>query len=115
MMLDKLPPQNLEAERGVLGSILLDPNAIDEVVDVLVADDFYRDSHATIFRAILDLHARPIEVDGVTLCDELTQRDELAKVGGDDAIAELMGSVPHAANARYYAQIVRKKAVTRRA
>jgi replicative DNA helicase len=110
---DKLPPQNLEAEQGVLGSVLLDNDALHEVVPLLKVEDFYRDSHQLIFRAVRDLYDLGRAVDAITLGEELTRRGEYEKVGGDDAIASILASVPHAANAVYYAQIVRKKAITR--
>jgi replicative DNA helicase len=110
---DKLPPQNLEAEQGVLGSILLDNDVLHEVVPLLKIEDFYRDSHQLIYRAVRDLYDLGRAIDAITLAEELTRRGEYEKIGGDDAVATILGSVPHAANAVYYAQIVRKKAITR--
>lgn len=113
MTRDRLPPQNLEAEAGVLGSILLDNNVIPDVLLACGADDFYRDAHRLIFLAIRDMFEAGRPIDAVTLNDELTRRDEIVRIGGADYLAEILAGVPHAANAKYYAQIVRQKAVTR--
>jgi hypothetical protein len=112
-MADRLPPQNLEAERSCLGSILLEPGRIDEVREIVAVGDFYRDSHQSIFQAMLDLHAAGTPVDNVTVCDELARRGQFEKIGGDEAMREVIESVPHAANARYYAAIVREKSIGR--
>jgi replicative DNA helicase len=112
---DRLPPQNLDAERCVLGAMLLDNRAIDEVAAILRrADDFYRDAHQVLYRAMCDMYNAGRAVDAVTLADELTLRGEYKKIGGDDAMAEIANSVPHAANARYHADIVKQTATTRR-
>lgn len=110
---DRLPPQNLEAEQGVLGSILLDNEVLHDIIPILKAEHFYRDSHQIIYRAIRELYDQAKALDSITLEEELRRRDELDKVGGLDGILQILGSVPHAANARYYAQIVREKAVAR--
>ncbi len=110
---DKVPPQNLEAELGVLGGILLDNEVLHEIIPVLKTADFYRDSHQTIYRAIRDLYDQTKAIDSITLEEELRRRDELERIGGLDTILQILGSVPHAVNARYYAQIVREKAIAR--
>jgi replicative DNA helicase len=110
---DRLPPQNLEAERGVLGGVLLDNDVLHEVVGLLRVEDFYRDSHQVLYRAIRDLYDRGHAVDSITLSEELTKRGEFAKAGGAEGLAEVLGSVPHAANAKFYAEIVRQKAIVR--
>ena len=109
----RLPPQNLEAEQGVLGSILQQNEVLHEVVPILSADDFYRDTHQIVFKAIRDLYDLGKAVDGITLADELTRRDQLDAVGGAEALADIQNSVPHAANAKYYAEIVRQKSIAR--
>jgi replicative DNA helicase len=111
---DRLPPQNLEAEQGVLGSILLDNEVIHDVVSKLKAEDFYRDTHQTLYRAIRDLYDLGKPIDGLTLSAELTQRGEFEGIGGHETLSEIVESVPHAANARYYADIVRQKSISRR-
>lgn len=111
---DLVPPQNLEAEQGVLGSCLLDNAALHEVVPLLDLDDFYRDAHQVIYRAMLAMYEAGRPLDAITLTDELTRRDQLDAVGGLDYLAEVINSVPHAVNALMYAQIVREKSVARR-
>ncbi len=110
---DRLPPQNLEAELGVLGSVLLDNDALHEVVPIVKVEDFYRDSHQTIYRAIRDLYDLGKAIDLITLNEELHKRGEFEAVGGDETLAKIMESVPHSANAKYYAQIVKQKAISR--
>ncbi|MGO9599025.1 MAG: replicative DNA helicase [Isosphaeraceae bacterium] len=110
---DHLPPQNLEAERWLLGGILLDNDVLHEVAQFLTADDFYRDAHQIIYRAISDLYSLGKAVDAVTLADELTRRDQYKQIGGDELLLEITNSVPHAANAKYHAEIVRQKSIGR--
>jgi hypothetical protein len=113
---DRLPPHNLEAEAGVLGSILLDPATLADVLAAeLRPEHFYRDAHQLVYRAILCLHDAGSPVDPITLADELGRRGERERVSSDvdGFLGELLASVPHVANARYYAGIVRQKAVGR--
>jgi replicative DNA helicase len=110
---DHLPPQNLEAERGVLGGILLDNDVLHDIVPILSVEDFYRDAHQIIYRAIRDLYDLGRAVDAITLADELVRRDEYKKIGGEEMLLEIANSVPHAANARYHAEIVRQKSIAR--
>jgi replicative DNA helicase len=110
---DRLPPQNLEAEKSVLGSILLDNDVLHEIIPILGVADFYRDSHQLIYKAIRDLYDQGHGVDAVTLADELIRRDQFQKIGGDEALREIVDFVPHAANAKYYAGIVREKSISR--
>lgn len=106
----RLPPQNLDAERGVLGSILLLNEAIDEVGESLRADHFYHDAHHKIYAAIHDLYENNIRgIDPVTLAEELERRGELEEIGGAAYVIQILESVPHAAHVRYYAGIVREK------
>src|SRR5256714_6206088 len=107
------PPQNLEAEESVLGAMLLSPGAIGAVSEVLDASDFYRESHAKIYRASLSLYAKGDPVDAITLVDELEERSELEGIGGRVRIHELAALVPASANAGHYAQIVREMATLR--
>jgi replicative DNA helicase len=108
-----VPPHNNEAEQSVLGAMLVNPNAIAVVIEALSPDDFYRDSHRTIYRAVLTLYDRGEEVDVVTLSAQLDREGALAKVGGRDFVHALAEFVPAAANAQYYADIVREQAVLR--
>ena len=109
-----LPPQNLDAERGVLGSLLLMNQAIDEVAEFLTADHFYSDRHRAIYAVILKLSESGARgIDLVTVADKLAQNGTLEDAGGLVYLDEVLGSVPHAAHAKYYAEIVREKAVQR--
>ena len=109
----KVPPHSIEAEESVIGGILLDNTALDRAVELIIADDFYREAHRRIFRAILDLSERHEPVDLVTLSDALRSRNELQEVGGAAYLAELTERVPTAANVAYYARIVKDKAILR--
>ncbi|QDT39433.1 replicative DNA helicase [Stratiformator vulcanicus] len=112
--LERVPPQNLEAERGVLGSLLLMNDAIDEVADVVTADSFYSDRHRLIYASIHDLYERGVRgIDVVTLAEKLEKERHLEECGGPAYLVEILESVPHAAHAKYYAEIVREKAVER--
>src|ERR671922_135969 len=108
-----VPPQNLDAEESVLGAMMLAPGAIGSVSEVLDAGDFYRESHAKIYRAALGLYARGEPVDAITLVDELEERGELEDVGDRTRIHELAALVPATANAAHYARIVREMATLR--
>ena len=108
-----VPPQNLDAEESVLGAMLLSPGAIGAVSELLDAGDFYRESHARIFRAALGLYAKGEPVDAITLVDELERRGELEQAGGRGRIHELAALVPATANAAHYARIVREMATLR--
>lgn len=111
---DRLPPQNLDAERGVLGSILLINDALDDVADVINQDHFYSDAHQHIYEAIRHLHDAGIRgIDAVTLAEELDRRNLLEEIGNADYLLEILAAVPHAAHATYYANIVREKYVQR--
>jgi len=108
-----VPPQNLDAEESVLGAMMLSPGAIGAVSEVLDAGDFYRESHARIYRAALALYAKGEPVDAITLVDELEERGELEDAGGRTRIHELAALVPASANAGHYARIVREMATLR--
>jgi replicative DNA helicase len=112
-ILKRVPPQNLEAEQSVLGAILLDNEGINQALEILSADDFYRESHREIFRAMGELSDRNHPVDAITLCDTLRSKGVLEAIGGAAYIAELAACVPTAANIGHYARIVREKAVLR--
>ena len=108
-----VPPQNLDAEESVLGAMMLSPGAIGAVSEILDAGDFYRESHAKIYRASLALYAKGEPVDAITLVDELEERGELENAGGRTRIHELASLVPATANAAHYARIVREMATLR--
>jgi len=108
-----VPPQNLEAEESVLGAMLLSPTAVGTVSEILDASDFYRESHAKIYRANLALWAKGEPVDAITLADELDSRSELEAVGGAAKVAELAALVPSTSNVEHYARIVKEMATLR--
>jgi len=109
----RVPPQSLDAEESVLGGVLLDNTALDRVTEIVRPDDFYREAHRKIFRAMLSLAERGEPADLITLSEALRQRGELADVGGAASLAELAERVPTAANVANYARIVREKAILR--
>jgi len=108
-----VPPQNLEAEESVLGAMMISPGAIGAVSEIVDAGDFYRESHAKIYRAALALYAKGEPVDAITLTDELEERGELDAVGGRVRLHELAALVPATANAAHYARIVHETATLR--
>ena len=108
-----VPPQNLEAEESVLGAMMISPGAIGAVSEIVDAGDFYRESHAKIYRAALALYAKGEPVDAITLTDELEERAELEAVGGRVRLHELAALVPATANAAHYARIVHETATLR--
>jgi len=108
-----LPPHNLEAEQSVLGAMLVNPNAITAVAEVVTADDFYRDTHRLIYRSVLTLFDRSEEVDVVTLSAQLERDGMLERAGGREFVHTLAEFVPAAANAAHYAGIVREQSVLR--
>src|SRR5439155_4960336 len=110
-----VPPQNLDAEESVLGAMMLAPGAIAAVSEVLTSDgrEFYRESHAKIYRAALGLYVKGEPVDAITLADELDERGDLEDIGGKVRIQELAATVPATANAGHYAQIVRENSTLR--
>lgn len=110
----RTPPQDLVAEQSVLGGMMLSKDAIADCVEVLRGNDFYRPAHESIYEAICDLYARGEPADAVTVSDELTKRKEISRVGGPAYLHTLISSVPTAANAGFYAEIVRERSVLRR-
>jgi replicative DNA helicase len=110
---DLVPPQNIEAEIAVLGSILLDKNLIDIAGEKLKPEHFYRKEHQLIFKAILDLYSDDKPVDLISLTDRLKKKGELEKIGGASFLGSLLSSIPTPANIEHYATIVREKAVLR--
>ncbi|MFD0485194.1 replicative DNA helicase [Kineococcus sp. GCM10028916] len=109
-----MPPQDIAAEQGVLGGMMLSKDAIADVVEVIKSQDFYRPAHELIYEAILDLYSRGEPADPVTVSAELTNKGELTRVGGTPYLHDLISTVPTAANAAFYARIVGERAVLRR-
>ena len=114
MLLEKLPPYNLEAEQAVLGSMMIDKEAVYIALEILEAEDFYKEAHQLLFTTIVNLEAKAEPVDMVTLTEELHRQNSVEKVGGVGYIAEVANVVPTAANARHYAEIVAEKAILRK-
>ena len=108
-----VPPQNLEAEESVLGAMLLSPVAVGTVSEILDASDFYRESHAKMYRAALALWSKGEPVDAITLANELEERAELEAAGGQGRVAELAALVPAASNVEHYARIVKEMSTLR--
>ena len=111
---ERVPPQDLAAEQSVLGGMLLSKDAIADVIETMAPADYYRPAHETIHAAILALYGRQEPADPITVAAELTKRGELERVGGTGYLHTLVNSVPTAANAEYYAEIVHERAVLRR-
>ncbi|TDQ05215.1 replicative DNA helicase [Labedaea rhizosphaerae] len=112
--LDRQPPQDLGAEQSVLGGMMLSKDAIADVVEVLRPGDFYRPAHQSVYDCVLDLYGRGEPADPITVAAELERRGELRRVGGAPYLHTLIATVPTAANASYYAEIVAEKAILRR-
>lgn len=110
----RVPPQNLEAERSVLGGMLLDNQAIHQVLETLDGDDFYSSGHKRIFQSIIDLTERNEPADLITLSSLLKDRSQLDAVGGAAYVGSLVDAVPSAANISYYSKIVKEKSVLRK-
>jgi len=110
----RIPPQNLEAETSLLGSILIEKDAIIRVADIVTTEDFYTERHALIYAAIMDLYEGRQPIDIVSLSNKLSEAGELEHAGGSAYVAELTSAVPTAAHVVHYASIVAHKATLRR-
>ncbi len=111
---ERMPPHDVAAEQCVLGGMLLSKDAISDVLEVIRPSDHYRPAHQIVHEAILDLYARGEPADAITVANELSRRGELPRIGGAPYLHTLIASVPTAANAGYYARIVRERAIMRR-
>jgi len=112
--LNRVPPHNLEAERSVLGSMLLDKDVIPSVTEILRSDDFYREDHKEIFEAMVELFDKGEPIDLITVSEQLKLRGTLEKVGGLEYLAAIANAVPTTANVKYYSKIVEEKAILRK-
>ncbi|MFH0787445.1 MAG: replicative DNA helicase [Pseudomonadota bacterium] len=110
----KIPPQNLEAEQSVLGSILLEPEALSRVLEVMTGEDFYREAHRKIFNAMLDLYQKGTPVDLITLTEILQNKGQLEDIGGASYLISMTDAIPSAIHVDVYARIVREKSILRR-
>ena len=109
----KLPPQDIEAEKSVLGALMLDKNAVIKVADLLTADDFYNPYHSKIFESVIELFEKSEPVDILSITNKLKERNILKEAGGSAYLTELINSVPTATHISYYAKIVREKRILR--
>lgn len=113
-MIDRTPPQNIEAEQAVLGAMLISKEAIAEAIQILNSDDFYREAHRIVFDAMVELSNKNQAVDNLTVVEQLNKENNLEKVGGIAFVTALANTVPTAANVVFYAKIVREKALMRK-
>jgi replicative DNA helicase len=111
---ETLLPQNIEAEQGVLGSIIIDPGALDKVVRFLRPEDFYRDTHRLIYESIVRVSSQHTPADFLTVCDDLERMGQLENVGGASYITSLINQVPTSGNVEYYGHIVERASILRR-
>jgi len=111
--INKLPPQNIEAEQSVLGAVLIDNGALTTTLELLSAEDFYRDSHRKIYSAMMELFDRSEVIDIITLTDLLRRKNELDSIGGVSYLTSLVSMIPTSANVRYHSRIVREKSMIR--
>ena len=109
----RLPPHNHEAEQAVLSGILIDTEAIGRVIEVIGADDFYRETHRKIFRSMIGLYERSQPTDLLVVCEELRKKGELEEVGGSSYLSTLVDHLPSSANLITYARIIKEKAILR--
>jgi len=112
--IERVPPHALDAERAVLGGILLQNSVIDTVLEIIKVDDFYSEGHSKIFEAALELHRASTPVDTVTMRDFLSRKNQLGTIGGDDYLLSLTDTIPTLENTKSYAHIIREKALVRR-
>jgi replicative DNA helicase len=111
--LDRLPPQNIEAEQSVLGAVLLENEAIGTVIEHLTAGDFYKEAHKKIFLSMLELYEKNEPIDLITLTELLNRKEQLDAVGGASYLSSIVSLVPTSANAKYHAKIVKEKSILR--
>jgi replicative DNA helicase len=109
----RMPPQDSEAEMSVLGALMLDSNAINQIADILEPDDFYREAHHLIYRAMLELFERHAPIDILSVGSRLKEKQQLENIGGNSYLTELISIVPTASNVKHYAEIIRKKRILR--
>lgn len=113
-MEQRLPPQNLEAEQSLLGCLLIDPDALIKVADLIHGEDFYKDAHRIIYEAVMDLYVKHEPIDLLSLGNRLEEKNQLQGIGGRSYIAELTNTIATAGNVAHYAKIIQKKATLRR-
>ncbi len=110
----RLPPQNQDAERAILGAVMLDKDALGVAMETLQLEDFYRLEHRLIFQVMCELYENDQAIDGITVAEDLERRGELRKAGGNDYLADILAGTATAANVQYHARIVRDRSILRR-
>jgi len=110
----RIPPQNIDAERALLGSIMTRPDVVYDVVDIIGGKSFYSERHKIIYETMLELFGKSQPIDLLSLASRLKEKELLERAGGNLYLTELLGSVPSASNAKHYAEIVQKKSMMRR-
>ena len=113
-LIKKILPHSVEAEQSVIGSMIMDKDAITTATEILDSEDFYRTQYGVLFQAMSDLYQEDKPVDVVTLSDKLKEKELPEELAGIEVITELLKIVPTSANVKYYADIVKEKAVLRR-
>src|SRR3989344_2018208 len=109
----RIPPQNIESEKALLGSIMLRPEGMHDVIDIVSRDAFYAEKHRIVFSVMLELFGKGDPIDLVSLSSRLKERDRLEHAGGSSYLAELVNAVPSASNLKHYAELVQKKYMMR--
>ncbi len=112
--MNKLPPQNLEAEQSFLGALMIDKDAFDKVADMILPQDFYKDTHNAVYSAMLELYAKHEPIDLLTVSNVLEEKKLIEKVGGRSYLVELSNRVPTSSHVKQYAKIIKKKSTLRR-
>ena len=110
----RIPPQSLDAEMALLGSIMLRPDAMYEIMDVVASRSFYAEKHAIIFETMLELFSKHGPIDLLTLSSRLKEKNSLDQIGGSTFLTELVSMVPSSSNVKFYAEMVQKKHMMRR-
>ena len=111
---NRLPPQNQDAERAILGAVMLDKDALGMAMETIQVEDFYRLEHRLVFQVMCELYETDQAIDGITVAEELERRAQLHKAGGNDYLADILAGTATAANVTYHARIVRDKSILRR-
>ncbi len=112
--INRIPPQDLEAEQATIGSIMLNPGALNEIIDIVQPDSFYSEKHKIIFKTMIDLFSKNEPIDLLSVSTSLKNKNQLEQVGGRSYLTDLTNSVPASTNVKHYAQIVYKKALMRK-
>ena len=109
----RIPPQNIEGEKALLGSIMLKPDVFHDIVDIISDESFYAEQHRKIFRAMMDLYNKSQPIDLLSMSSRLKERKDLKNIGGSSYLSEIVEGVPSSANVKHYADMVHKKSVLR--